>query len=132
MKFLLLLFLSMSAMAVDCGKEIENLCKGRTSDFAACVKESVSKLPSECRKEVNGFGGMAEGLAATCMQDLTKYCPISIEAIEESVETASLKQAECLKKNKSKFSSDCNKLLNQISETLGGSIEGGASSKKIR
>ncbi|WP_372653356.1 hypothetical protein [Halobacteriovorax sp.] len=132
MKFLAILLFSASAMAVDCGSEIEKLCKDRSSDFAACVKESVAKLPTECRKEVNGFGGMAEGLATSCMGDLMKYCPISMDAIEESVETASLKQAECLKKNKSKFSSECNTLLNKISETLGGSIEGGASSKKIR
>lgn len=132
MKLLLVLFFSISAMAVDCGNEIEKLCKDRESDFAACVKESVSKLPAACRNEVNGFSGMAEGLASSCMSDLMKYCPIDIASIEESVETASLKQAECLKKNKSKFSSECNTLLNKISETLGGSIEDGAKSKKIR
>ncbi len=132
MKVLFVLLISFSAMAVDCGKEIERLCANNKSDFGKCVKEKMSELPAQCRTEVSGFANMAQDLGNGCMDDLMKFCPINMGEVNESLETASLKQAECLKKNKSKFSAKCNAVLNKLSNALGGSIEGGASSKKIR
>lgn len=132
MKVIFVLLFSFTAYGVDCGNEIEKLCAGAKSDFAKCVKENVSKLPAQCRSEVSSFSNMANDLGSNCMGDLMKFCPIDMNEMQNNLETASLKQAECLKKNKSKFSAKCNELLNKLSKALGGDIDGGSNAKKIR
>ena len=52
---ILVLFSLNSYAAVDCSKEIEKLCKDSKQEFSKCLKESVQKLPTECKNKTKAI-----------------------------------------------------------------------------
>ncbi|OUR97264.1 hypothetical protein A9Q84_13135 [Halobacteriovorax marinus] len=127
-----LFFLTSTASfaAIDCEEEIHKLCQNAKSGSGKCLKEKQHLLPLSCQSELNTLNNVAADVTANCMQDLMKFCPVNMKVLEKSVETAMLRQSECIKKMKSQFSPKCSSLIENMTKAFTG--KGGPGAKTIR
>jgi len=133
LKVVLMSFLIISSTysaAADCDKEAKKLCQDRSSDFGKCMKEKHHLLSPTCASDFKNIENVAADVGANCMEDISKFCPINIEAIGKDIEASAKKHSECIEKNKSRFSPKCSSLLKALSKAFGG--KAGAGAKKIR